>query len=182
MSPSSRLVFALQLASSVLAAAGLTPSLESRHGGSHSSCKAVPGSPDWPSSQNWASLNESLAGRLLQPAPPGAVCHPEQPSYNATECTAVRAAWSTFEFHQADPISVDWNNWTNDTCLPHEGTPCSGQGYPVFVINATEPRHVQLGIKFGERPPAAPILEPALTPHSHSQKAKCQARRQEQRP
>jgi hypothetical protein len=159
MSPlRAQLVFALlQLGSSVLAAAaasaaGLSPSLQSRHGDSHSSpsCKAVPGTPGWPSPQDWAGLNESLAGRLLQPPPPGAVCHPGQPSYNATECPAVREAWSTYEFHQADPISMDWNQWTNDSCLPTEGAPCSPRGYPVFVVNATEARHVQLSVRFGE--------------------------------
>ncbi|KAK4151451.1 hypothetical protein C8A00DRAFT_45344 [Chaetomidium leptoderma] len=137
----SRLVCALQLASSVLAvAAGLTPS-----------CKAVPGTPGWPSPEDWDSLNESLAGRLLQPSPPGAVCHPGQGTYNANECPAVRAAWSTYDFHQADPVSMDWNQWANDTCLPQEGAPCSGQGYPVFVINATETRHVQLGVQFARK-------------------------------
>lgn len=147
----SLLVFALQLAPSVLAAAaGLTPNLQPRHEDSRPSCKAVPGSPDWPSPQVWNRFNESLAGRLLQPTPPGAVCHSGQGAINSTECAAVRTGWSTYEFHQADPVSVDWNNWTNDTCLPIEGAPCSGQGYPIFVINATEARHVQLGVQFGK--------------------------------
>lgn len=155
MSPTcGRLVSALQLASSVLAVtAGLTPStpsLDSRQENRAPSCKAVPGTPSWPSTRDWNRLNESLAGRLLQPTPPGAVCHPGQGSYNPTECEAVRKGWPTYEFHQADPVSVDWNQWTNDSCLPFENTPCSGQGYPVFVINATEPRHVQLGVQFGE--------------------------------
>ncbi|KAK4124879.1 FAD-binding domain-containing protein [Parathielavia appendiculata] len=150
MSPlPSRLVCALHLSSSVLAAAaGLSPFLQPRH---DSSCKAVPGSPDWPFPQDWARLNESLAGRLLQPPPPGAVCHPGQATYNATACPSVRAAWSTYEFHQADPVSMDWNQWTNDSCLPQEGAPCSGKGYPVFVINATEARHVQLGVRFAKK-------------------------------
>lgn len=116
----------------------------------HPSCKAVPGTPGWPSQQDWVRLNESLAGRLLQPPPPGAVCHPGQATYNPTECAAVRTAWSTYEFHSANPISMDWNQWTNDSCLPQEGAPCSGKGYPVFVINATTARHVQLGVKFGK--------------------------------
>ncbi|KAL2132918.1 hypothetical protein VTI74DRAFT_3167 [Chaetomium olivicolor] len=144
------LICTLQLASVLAGALGPTPNLESRHAG-NPSCKAVPGTPGWPSPQDWARLNESLAGRLLQPSPPGAVCHPGQATYNATECPAVRAAWSTYEFHQADPVSMDWNNWANDTCLPQEGAPCSPQGYPVFVINATEPRHVQLGVQFARK-------------------------------
>jgi len=151
MSPSRSFFVALQLASSVLAAAGLSPSLRPRLEDSHSSCKAVPGAPGWPSTQDWDRLNESLAGRLLQPTPPGAVCHPGQGSYDAAKCADVVKGWSTYEFHQADPVSVDWNNWANDTCLPVEGAPCSGQGYPVFVINATEARHVQLGVQFAKK-------------------------------
>jgi len=148
---SSQLLVAVCLSSTVhAAAASLFSPLPVRHTDNHRLCKAVPGAPGWPSSQDWAHLNSSLDGRLLQPVPPGAVCHPGQPSYDPTECAAVNASWSTYEFHQADPISVDWNQWANDSCLPREGAPCSGRGYPVFVINATEARHVQLGIKFGE--------------------------------
>jgi hypothetical protein len=43
-----------------------------------------------------------------------------------------------------------WNQWTNDSCLPQEGAPCSGDGYPTFVINATTARYVQQGVKFGK--------------------------------
>ncbi len=140
----------LQLAS----AAGLTPSLPvpllPRDQDNHRpSCKAVPGTPAWPSADAWARFNESLAGGLLQPPPPGAVCHPGQATYDQAACPAVQAAWSTYEFHQASPISMDWNQWTNDSCLPLPGAPCSGQGYPLFVVNATTPRHVQLAVQFG---------------------------------
>jgi hypothetical protein len=43
-----------------------------------------------------------------------------------------------------------WNQWTNDSCLPQESAPCSGDGYPTFVINATTARYVQQGVKFGK--------------------------------
>ncbi|KAK3310815.1 uncharacterized protein B0T15DRAFT_50990 [Chaetomium strumarium] len=138
-------VCAVQLFPSVLAAS-VAPRLDNNC--PTTQCKAVPGTPGWPSARDWAALNESLAGRLLQPPPPGAVCHPGEESYDATECSAVRAAWSSYEFHAANPISADWNQWTNESCLPQEGAPCSGKGYPVFVINATEARHVQLGVQF----------------------------------
>ncbi|KAL2161360.1 hypothetical protein VTH06DRAFT_8582 [Thermothelomyces fergusii] len=153
MRPLRRLVSSLELLSSALAAAaGLTPPLRSDI--EHSSrprCKAVPGSPGWPSPREWNGLNESIAGRLVRPTPPGAVCHLGQGADQSPECAAVREQWSTYEFHQADPVSVCWNNWTNDTCLPLPGAPCSGQGYPVFVINATEARHVQLGVRFAKK-------------------------------
>ncbi|KAK4216592.1 hypothetical protein QBC37DRAFT_87669 [Rhypophila decipiens] len=111
-------------------------------------CKTVPGSPDWPSQETWARLNESTGGQLLQPTPPGAVCHPGQASYNADECRRVQTGWSTYEFHGEDPVSADWNQWNNDSCLPVPDFPCSSRGYPVFVINATTPEHVKLGVDF----------------------------------
>ncbi|KAK3905729.1 hypothetical protein C8A05DRAFT_41361 [Staphylotrichum tortipilum] len=136
-------------------AAGLTPSLplplHPRDQDSRPSCKAVPGTPGWPSPAAWVSFNESLAGGLLQPPPPGAVCHPGQATYDPTACPAVQAAWSTYEFHSASPVSIDWNQWANDSCLPQQGAPCSRQGYPLFVVNASEPRHAQLAVQFAKK-------------------------------
>jgi hypothetical protein len=109
----------------------------------------VPGSDSWPSLETWAALNQSTDGRLFRPTPPGAVCHPEQASYNATECLAVRYLWSNEFFHTEDPVSAQWNNWDNDTCLPDPSLPCSPTGYPFYVINATTPQHVKAGIDFG---------------------------------
>ncbi|KAM7209625.1 FAD-binding domain containing protein [Naviculisporaceae sp. PSN 640] len=111
-------------------------------------CKAVPGSPDWPSPETWQLLNETTGGRLFAPTPPGAACHPGQASYNAAECRRVQLGWSTYEFHGEDPVSVDWNQWNNDTCLPVPGLPCSPKGYPAFVLNATTPEHVKAGVDF----------------------------------
>jgi hypothetical protein len=115
------------------------------------SCKASLGSPGWPSASSWAALNNSLAGRLLRPPPPGAVCHPSQATYNAQICPAVLEAWSTTFFHQSNPISNAWNNWSNDSCLPYPDTPCSGGGYPVYVVNATCKEDVKKGIDFARK-------------------------------
>ncbi|KAK4176871.1 hypothetical protein QBC36DRAFT_186446 [Triangularia setosa] len=114
-------------------------------------CKSIPGTPDWPSPASWRRLNESLAGRLLQPSPPGAVCHPRQPTYDAAECPNLISNWSKLDYHHTNPVSTYWNNWNNDTCLPYQGYPCSGQGYPLFVINATTARDVQLGVQFAKK-------------------------------
>ncbi|GKT42657.1 FAD-linked oxidoreductase patO [Colletotrichum spaethianum] len=111
-------------------------------------CRAYPGSADWPSAETWARLNESLGGRLLRPTPPGAVCHPGQPTYEEDRCAAVTAGWSSYELHVADPVSVMWTNFSNDTCLPDPADVCSSDGYPAFVVNATTPEHVKLGVDF----------------------------------
>lgn len=49
----------------------------------HANCKVIPGSPDWLSDYSWPALNRTLGGRLFKPTPPGAVCHPDQPTFNA---------------------------------------------------------------------------------------------------
>lgn len=114
------------------------------------SCKAFPGTSDWPSPETWATLNATTEGRLLQPLPPGAVCHSTQPNYNATLCSYVQYYWQNEFFHDQDPVSAEWDNWNNDSCLPDPNAPCSSDGYPVYVINATEAKHVKAGIDFGK--------------------------------
>ncbi|KAH8656592.1 hypothetical protein BGZ60DRAFT_518731 [Tricladium varicosporioides] len=111
-------------------------------------CKAFPGSQDWPSLSQWASLNASVSGRLLKSSSPGAVCHQGQLAYNATECSKVLNGWYTVLLHTEDPVSSAWNNWNNDSCLPTLPSPCSGEGYPVYVINATSKEDVKVGVDF----------------------------------
>ena len=111
-------------------------------------CKAALGSSDWPSLSQWTALNASVSGRLLKPPPPGAVCHPDQPTYSTAECAIVITDWYTIQFHVENPISSAWNNWNNDSCLPTLPSPCSGEGYPVYVINATCKEDVKAGVDF----------------------------------
>ncbi|KAI3552786.1 FAD binding domain-containing protein [Colletotrichum abscissum] len=115
-------------------------------------CKSYPGTADWPSAAEWARLGESLGGgRLLRPSPPGAVCHPGQDAYNETACADVEARWNSYELHVDDPVSVVWSNFANDSCLPDPAYLCSGDGYPAYVVNATTPEHVKIGIDFARK-------------------------------
>ncbi|PKS05203.1 hypothetical protein jhhlp_008571 [Lomentospora prolificans] len=59
--------------------------------------------------------------------------------------------WSLYEFHVSNPVSPIWNQFANDTCLPDPELPCSGKGYPIDVINATSPEHVQAGVRFARK-------------------------------
>jgi hypothetical protein len=117
--------------------------------GASPSCKSTPGSKIWPSTEVWAALNQTIGGQLIQPTPPGAVCHSSNPTYDAVACIAVQEAWSSEFFHQKNPISAEWNNWTNDSCLPIDTLPCTSEGYPIYVINATTSEHVKAGVNFG---------------------------------
>jgi hypothetical protein len=118
------------------------------HANSRPHCKATPGTSSWPSADSWSRLNHTLSGRLLKPSPPGAVCHPSQATFNLLACPAVQAGWLTTAWHADDPISVSENNWNNDTCLPIPTLPCTGAGYPVYVVNASCAEHVKHGVDF----------------------------------
>ena len=116
--------------------------------GSHPHCKATPSSHGWPSESQWSALNYTLSGQLLKPSPPGAVCHPGQPTFNLASCPVVQAGWKTSVWHTHNPVSVIENNWANDTCLPIPTDPCSGEGYPIYVVNATCAEDVKKGVDF----------------------------------
>jgi hypothetical protein len=121
---------------------GLTASPSSPH------CKSTPSSPSWPSPTLWSALNVSLSGNLIHPSPPGAVCHPSHASHNPSLCPSVQAGWKTSAWHTENPVSTINDNWNNDTCLPIASAPCSGVGYPVYVINATSAGDVKKGVDF----------------------------------
>lgn len=110
-------------------------------------CKATPSDASWPTTSQWASLNRTLSGRLLHPLPPASACHPAYPGSNES-CAEIAAAWSTFNFHQNNPVSTAWNNMNNDSCLPDSSAPCSGLGYPVYVVNASSANDVKLAVDF----------------------------------
>lgn len=114
-------------------------------------CKAQPGTKAWPSEAKWESLDKSLLGQLIKTVPPGAVCHPSQPSYDAAICPSVQVGWKLAEWHTENPVSVIMNNFVNDTCLPDPKYPCSGEGYPIYVVNATTAKHVKKGVDFARK-------------------------------
>ncbi|KAM0401260.1 hypothetical protein ACHAQC_001941 [Fusarium culmorum] len=115
------------------------------------SCKAYPGTSDWPSHKTWSRLNSTLSGHLLAPTPPGSVCHKNWSEYNKDTCSNVAAAWKHYEFHTENPVSVIYDQYPNWTCLPDADYPCSDAGYPAYVINATKAEHLQIGVDFARK-------------------------------
>lgn len=111
-------------------------------------CKTTPNEPAWPSLSQWASLNQSLSGCLLHSLPPAAACHPSFPNFSNDTCAQIADQWSDMTFHQDNPVSAPWNNMNNDSCLPKASAPCSGLGYPVFVVNASSAEDVKLAVGF----------------------------------
>ena len=115
-----------------------------------SRCKSIPGSAGWPAAGSWAALNGSIQGRLVSVEAPAAACHADQSTYNNATCAAIQAGWSTYDFHAQNPVSSDWQNQNNDSCLPYSNSSCTGKGYPIYVINASSSADVQAGVRFGE--------------------------------
>ncbi|RDA94776.1 hypothetical protein CP533_6726 [Ophiocordyceps camponoti-saundersi (nom. inval.)] len=111
-------------------------------------CKIFPGDEDWPSERVWTTLNRTLNGRLLtSDPPPGAACHTQ--STITETCAKLKMDWTSYQWHSEDAVSVMWDQFTNYSCLPDPRFPCSSQGYPPYVINASTADHVKAGIDFG---------------------------------
>jgi hypothetical protein len=111
--------------------------------------------------------------------PPGSVCYPDQPNYNAESCAFVASQWFNSTWHATDPVSVDYPIWTNNSCNPiwPNGTSvtgdatagargCSLGAYPAYVVNATTAKQVGTALKWAESNNVRVIVK--STGHSYS--------------
>ena len=113
-------------------------------------CKNFPSETSWPSESEWSRLNASLQGRLLKPLPPASVCYPTSPNFNTASCNFLftNASQSTYFFD--DPVTV-LAEWPQGLTCPLSRNPtgnCTQGGFPVYVVNATTPKHVQAAVNF----------------------------------
>ncbi|KAF3000543.1 hypothetical protein E8E14_000864 [Neopestalotiopsis sp. 37M] len=126
-------------------------------------CKSVPTNDCWPSEADWASLNDTISGRLIEAVPPASVCYPALPDYDAAACELVLANWTTPEYHSLNPISIHDPAWANNSCNPiyENGTSVSGDVnagakgcslgfYPEYIVNATNGADVQAVFAFAD--------------------------------
>lgn len=118
-----------------------------------SRCKIYPGDLEWPSDEAWSQLSVLTDNRLIsEPTPRAAVCYPSQPSYDAAKCAAYNVtAWQKSYMHMPDPIEMLSPVAQGMTCVPpnlYDSHRCTRGGFPKYVVNATEPKHVQAAINF----------------------------------
>jgi hypothetical protein len=68
---------------------------------SSSRCRVVPGDQAWPQLKDWAGLNTTLHGRLIQAVPAASVCH-DAPfnNYNANKCAELQRTWDQNKLSQ----------------------------------------------------------------------------------
>ncbi|KAH8892559.1 FAD-binding domain-containing protein [Thozetella sp. PMI_491] len=113
------------------------------------SCRAFPGTSEWPSDGEWKELNDTLNGALLKPIPVAAACY-KGPHYNAARCDFLLNNASSTHFYLDDPLTslVPWTE--GGTCMAELNPTgnCTQGGFPVYVVNATTAKHVQAAVNF----------------------------------
>jgi len=112
-------------------------------------CRYQPGDEGWPTEEEWAAFNTSLGGKLLKPVPPGAACY-RGPYFNQTQCDFLVGPAKDTRFYLDDPLTA-LTSWTEgSTCLAVANATgnCTQGGFPVFVVNATTVRDIQMAVNF----------------------------------
>ncbi len=112
-------------------------------------CKVGPSDAAWPAARDWASFNNSLGGALLKPVPPAAVCYSGK-YYDAAKCNYLLREAARTRFYPDDPLTVltEWPEGNTCTAYPWPVGNCTQGGFPVYVLNATTVRQIQLAVNF----------------------------------
>ncbi len=71
---------------------------------SQANCRLLPGDPSWPSTREWAALNQTVNGRLIATQPVAHVCHGTD--YNETACDVLKQNWDLPETQYAHTKST----------------------------------------------------------------------------
>ncbi|KAJ5379865.1 uncharacterized protein N7496_002293 [Penicillium cataractarum] len=134
------LVTVAALASTAVA----SPSCERRS----SSCRCMPGDDCWPAASAWASLNNTVGGRLIATVPIGSPCH--DPNYDAAACTALQNTWTEPQPHLASSSSVMQLFFANQTCDPFtaETKACTLGNFPDYSVNVSSSADIVAAVNF----------------------------------
>ncbi|KAI1210253.1 FAD-binding domain-containing protein [Annulohypoxylon truncatum] len=117
--------------------------------GNVSNCKVFPGDKAWPSTEEWARLNRTLGGALLKPKPAAAACY-QGPDFDQAECTFLLTNASSSHYWLDDPL-VALTQWSQGSTCPLVSDPqgnCTRGGFPEYVVNATNVKHIQAAVNF----------------------------------
>ncbi|OQE34805.1 hypothetical protein PENCOP_c015G05357 [Penicillium coprophilum] len=113
-----------------------------------SDCHCLPGDTCWPAPSVWASLNDTVDGRLIATVPIGTPCH--APNYDAAACAALKANWTKPEPHLESSSSVMQTYFANQTCDPFtaKSKPCLLGNYVNYAVNVSSSDHVVAAVNF----------------------------------
>ncbi|KAI0203594.1 FAD binding domain-containing protein [Astrocystis sublimbata] len=113
-------------------------------------CKAIPSTASWPLETEWARLNVSLGGALLNPVPAAAVCY-DGPDKDANQCNFLLRNTSSSRFYINDPLTVLTLWPEGDSCYASTNTAgldCTQGGFPTYVVNVTTVKQIQAAVNF----------------------------------
>ena len=128
-------------------------------------CRFIPSDPDWPSLQEWASLNASAHGRLVATVPIGSSCFNSTydvttqryglNTFNEAQCANVRAKWHTPVLHEESSSSIMQTYFANNSCNPiapkQDGGQCGIGSYVRYALDIGSDADVKAGIAFGKK-------------------------------
>ncbi|KAH6698253.1 hypothetical protein BKA61DRAFT_530825 [Leptodontidium sp. MPI-SDFR-AT-0119] len=115
-----------------------------------STCRVIPGDPEWPSECLWNGLNSTVKGHLIKTAPVGQVCH--GPTFDAVKCDEVKSKWNDPNWRSSIPEAIMSPSFANNSCdpmAPKEAN-CSLGGFAAYSINVTSPEDISAGLKFAQ--------------------------------
>lgn len=72
-------------------AAGSSKSVSTASEAASTTCKCFPGDSCWPSDDSWATLNETVGGRLIKTVPLARTCH--DPVFDNATCSTLQDGW-----------------------------------------------------------------------------------------
>ncbi|KAJ5788017.1 FAD-binding domain-containing protein [Penicillium paradoxum] len=119
------------------------------------SCKVLPGDDNWPSQQDWDSLNKTLNGGLIASLPPGSVCHDEPfNNYDADACAELQNNWEkpalSHMENPAEVLSMYFKNYTCDPFTPRS-QPCHLGNYVSYVVDVTDADDIKTSLEFANK-------------------------------
>ncbi|KAI2603192.1 uncharacterized protein GGS25DRAFT_516157 [Hypoxylon fragiforme] len=111
-------------------------------------CKYLPGDANWPSQDEWATLNNTINGRLVATVPLGSPCH--DPNYDEELCASLQDQWLYPPVHLESSSSIMAPLFANESCDPFQprDKPCTLGNYVNYAVNATGPDDIIAGLKF----------------------------------
>ncbi|KAI2635878.1 FAD-binding domain-containing protein [Hypomontagnella submonticulosa] len=111
-------------------------------------CKYLPDDADWPSQDEWGTLNSTVGGRLVATIPLGSPCH--DPTFDEELCASLQEEWLYSSVHLKSSSSVMAPLFANQSCDPWQprSKPCTLGNYVSYAVNVSGPDDVIAALKF----------------------------------
>ncbi|KAI2470764.1 FAD-binding domain-containing protein [Annulohypoxylon bovei var. microspora] len=113
-------------------------------------CKYLPGDVNWPSQDEWTTLNSTVHGRLIATVPLGSPCH--DPTYDEELCASLQEQWLYSGIHLESSSSVMAPLFANQSCDPWQpqNKSCTLGNYVSYAVNVSGSDDVIAALKFAE--------------------------------